>query len=202
MQERGIDLITEHKQINMKVVIQLHMLDRKAANLYQGLGGAYCDLCEFSEEQCLDIATIENGFNITRNINSLHSIFNDLQKDDGTILWGKGDYSIRTGVTNKPIATSDVVSVQFLHPLLRTFDISIILRAMSSNAKVDIEKHKNFCTEFNIFLINEFSRDLKDTLHRMWIQSDPLVNFEWQKAQPYCKFCQENGHSTRYCSKK
>ena len=32
--------------------------------------------------------------------------------------------------------------------------------------------------------------NLEDTLKRMWIQSDPVVNIERRKAQPYCKYCE------------
>ena len=139
---------------------------------------------------------------------------------------------------------------------------------MSSNRKIKVEEYRQFCTEFNIFLLSEFPRhtqkhlpgpwisitpslhkvlahsweliqlnesfglgnldesglegnnkllrairiklsrktnqsdNLEDTLQRMWIQSDPVVNMERRKAQPFCKHCQERGHSTRYCSKK
>ena len=39
------------------------------------LGGAYYDLCDNSKEDCLEISTVENGFYITRDIESLAAIF-------------------------------------------------------------------------------------------------------------------------------
>ena len=44
-----------------------------------------------------------------------------MEQDDETILREKGYYSICTGVTIKAIATDDVISVQVLHALLRSF---------------------------------------------------------------------------------
>ena len=51
------DCITVKKgddSYKVKVKKILHMMDMKAANLYLGLGGAYCDLCTCSKDQCLD----------------------------------------------------------------------------------------------------------------------------------------------------
>ena len=62
------------------------MMDLKAAHIYLGLGGAYCDLCSFSHKQCLDLDQIELGFEINRNINSLHYIFNELVQEDGSLV--------------------------------------------------------------------------------------------------------------------
>ena len=44
--------------------------------------------------------------------------------------------------------------------------------------------------------------NLRDTITRMWIGSDPIINRERSRAQPFCKSCNENGHSYRYCSKR
>ena len=59
-----------------------YMLDKKAAHCYMGLGGCYCDLCNLSKFQCIDRFNIENGFQITRDIDELHNIFSDLVQDD------------------------------------------------------------------------------------------------------------------------
>ena len=89
---------------------------------YTGLGSAYCDLCDLSKEDCGDPVNIQAGFCISRNISTLHRIFDDLKKD-GIITKQKDDYAVRAGQTMKPIATSDVKSVQVLHGLLRCFDL-------------------------------------------------------------------------------
>ena len=41
--------------------------------------------------------------------------------------------------------------------------------------------------------------NLVDTVRRLWISSDPLVNIERRKGLPWCKICSVRGHSTRYC---
>ena len=44
--------------------------------------------------------------------------------------------------------------------------------------------------------------NLVDTLNRMWVSSDPLLNAERQKTLPFCTFCNERGHCLRYCVQK
>lgn len=63
----------------------------------------------------------------------VNDIFVELVQDDGSIFKKKFDYFDRAGVTEKPIATYEVYSVQVLHDLLRTFDhlmkLAVHLRA-------------------------------------------------------------------------
>ena len=101
--------------------IKGYMMDRKAANLYTGLGGSYCDLCTYSKEACLNQTLVEEGFTITLDIDNILAIFVELVQDDGTLEKHRNDYAARQGVTTKPIATNSVVSQQVLHSLLRTF---------------------------------------------------------------------------------
>ena len=54
----------------------------------------------------------------------------------------------------------------------------------------------------NLSRKNSQNSNLEDTLHRMWISSDPQVNCERSRSKPFCKYCKERGHSTRYCKKK
>ena len=345
----------------VKVDIQSYMMDRKAADLYLGVGGAYCDLCSVSKQQCLDVDVIKAGFTIDRDVETLHKVFEDLQQEDGSVLKKKGDYDVRQGVTNRPIASPSqtVHSVQILHGLLRSFDmfmktaihvkagvfdwseapssrnkqfldaaklevqgnifsatgikwdypdkagkggttttgnvarqllhhqreviisqlpdgnkevfrhfgqqLSVIIRVMSSKEKVNIAKYKQSCTNLYVFLIESFPRitnkhkpgpwisitpslhkllahswelievndgfglgaldeaglegcnkllrgirtklsrktsqgsNLVDTLRRMWIASDPIVNAERLKTKPICHICSTTGHSARCC---
>lgn len=44
--------------------------------------------------------------------------------------------------------------------------------------------------------------NLTDVIQRMWFCSDPIIDNERSKGRPFCKTCNERGHSTRYCSKK
>ena len=98
------------------------MLDGKAAKLYTGLGGAYCDLCSFSKEKCINRDLITQGFNITRDINDIIDYFNDNVDEDGNVITANGDYKKRGGITTGPIATNQVIFTQVLHSMLQTFD--------------------------------------------------------------------------------
>ena len=93
-------------------------MDMKAARLYTGLGGAFCDFCEFSKEQCQDVDVVVNGFQITRNIEDLRCLFEDLCQDDGSVAKSANDYELRKGLTSEPIPIHEVLSVQVLHALL------------------------------------------------------------------------------------
>ena len=46
------------------------------------------------------------------------------------------------------------------------------------------------------------SLNLIDTINRMWVSSDPVINNERLKTLPYCTLCDETGHNIRYCMKK
>ena len=41
--------------------------------------------------------------------------------------------------------------------------------------------------------------NLVDTIQRLWLISDPVINMERHKGWPWCKKCLIRGHSTRYC---
>ena len=40
--------------------------------------------------------------------------------------------------------------------------------------------------------------NLVDTIQRLWLISDPVINMERHKGWPWCK-CLIRGYSTRYC---
>ena len=50
LKSRGVGVKVDEQNYNVKVVIASHMLDGKAAKLFTGLGGAYCDLCHYSKQ--------------------------------------------------------------------------------------------------------------------------------------------------------
>ena len=122
LKKEGIQLIVNDKVMNIKVEIIGYMMDRKAANAYLGLQGSYCDLCSFSKQQCHLPEIIEDGFYIDRNIESIRAIFDELSDEQGVVARKRDDYVSRAGVTQRPIASTDVTSFQVLHGLLRTFD--------------------------------------------------------------------------------
>ena len=109
------------------------MMDLKAANLYLGLGGAYCDLCDNSKDSCHNPAVVKEGFEITRTVSSLHDLFGELGEEDGSVTRRPEDYDSCRGLTNEPIPNHEVISVPVLHALLRCFDhwmkIAVRLRA-------------------------------------------------------------------------
>ena len=107
---------------SVEVQISSYMMDRKAVDLYFGIGGAYCDLCNASRKESMDVNIVKNGFSITKNITNLNIIYDELLQLDGTVRKETGDYAHRQGITNKPIATYQAPTVQVLHALLRSFD--------------------------------------------------------------------------------
>lgn len=120
MKDAGIQL-TENLVCQVHVVA--HYMDRKASNLLLVKGGAYCDLCSVSRSGCHCIAVVESGFLITRDINSMHAIFDDLYDPDvDTIKKMPNVYDVQAGQTHKPIPEVEVRPVQVLHALLRCFE--------------------------------------------------------------------------------
>eukprot|EP00088_Acartia_fossae_P039914 TRINITY_DN4153_c0_g1_i1.p1 TRINITY_DN4153_c0_g1~~TRINITY_DN4153_c0_g1_i1.p1 ORF type:complete len:755 (-),score=121.41 TRINITY_DN4153_c0_g1_i1:80-2179(-) len=118
MEKEGIQVA----QVCVKVKTIAHCLDRKAANLYTGVGGAYCDLCTYTKEACRSIELIEEGIPITRSVKDTKRIFDSLVDDDGQIMKKPGDADTRQGCTSEPITEIEAPTVQILHSLLRTFD--------------------------------------------------------------------------------
>ena len=110
LKSEGILVTKDAICLQVKVKIVGHMLNGKAAKLYTGLGGSYCDLCCYSKEECLDRNLVERGFSITCTIDDLLSLFNELANEEGNIFVSKNDYATRKGLTTKPIATNEVVS--------------------------------------------------------------------------------------------
>ena len=53
-------------------------MDRKAINLYTGIGGAYCDFCSLSKEQARDKERVDNGMPKDRDLADTKAIINML----------------------------------------------------------------------------------------------------------------------------
>ena len=58
--KNGFDLETDSGTIEVEANILSYMMELKAAHLYLGVGGAYCDLCSYSKEQCMLKSTIKD----------------------------------------------------------------------------------------------------------------------------------------------
>ena len=162
LKEEGIVVKSSESAYNVKVNIRSHMMDMKAAHLYLGLGGAYCDLCTCSKEQCTDAERIEGGFTINRTVSDLITIFQDLVSNDGNVHKSKGDYETRTGLTNEPIPTNETQSVQVLHGLLRSFDFVMKICVHISAGVYDWSESKTSHT--NKFLVSAKERLQKKIL--------------------------------------
>ena len=124
LETEGVTVEAAGNQINLRAKVVSHMLDGKAAKLYTGLGGAYCDLCHISKENSARSDLIDRGFTITPDISEITNFFADNTNidDEGNVKKKKNDYATRIGITQKPIADHQVLSTQVLHTLLRTFD--------------------------------------------------------------------------------
>ena len=166
-------LVGEQKR---KVLVEgVHtMFDRKAADMYLGCTGAYCDLCIKSKKQCLQHIKKREAFNIDRNVDTMHQIFADLADEDGEITKHNNDYQTRQGQIHKPIPNHEVKSTQVLHGLLRSFDhfmkAVVHVKAGSNDwSEIPGSYNKMFCDNSK----NALRSALKESLHVKWDQPDP-----------------------------
>ena len=127
----GFFLAVSNMNLNMKLSIESNTVDLKASKMYLNLQGADCDLCSLPKEMFKNGELVKQGMKITRTVESLITLFNDLEADqnykiydDGSIQSIPKDYNRRQGLTGEPIAQTPVkhISVQLLHALLRCFD--------------------------------------------------------------------------------
>ena len=169
MKDEGFSTIVGEKLVSVKVNVSSHMMDMKAANLYLGLGGAYCDLCDHSRADCHDPIVVRAGFEITRTIEDLHCIFEAVADEDGQVIKQRNDYDTRKGLTSKPIPNHEVISVQVLHALLRTFDhymkIAVHLKAeVFEWSEADGSRYHHFLVAAKM----EIQKKLEDLLGERW----------------------------------
>ena len=169
MKSDGFQTVVGEKSVAVKANVASHMMDMKAANLYLGLGGAYCDMCDHSRADCHDPDIVRAGFEITRTVADLHSIFETVVDDDGEIVKHRNDYDTRKGLTNKPIPNHEVISVQVLHALLRTFDHYMKI-AVHLKAEV-FEWTESEASRYHKFLVaakKEIQTKLNEVLGERW----------------------------------
>ena len=169
MKADGFTAVVGEKLVSVKVNVASHMMDMKAANLYLGLGGAYCDLCDHSRADCHDPQVVRAGFEITRTVEDLHSLFEKVANDDGVVVKHRNDYDTRKGLTNKPIPNHEVISVQVLHALLRTFDHYMKI-AVHLKAEVFewTESDTNRYHQFLVAAKKEIQQKLEEVLGERW----------------------------------
>ena len=123
------------RKINVDVEIQLTILDGKARLVCLGLGGAYCVMCFASKETAHDQQKISEGFSIERDIESIKKDFERLKEPDSNgdfiVPRKRKDYSVRRGLTEKPLTEHDVCQdFSVLHSYIRflAFILNLIYR--------------------------------------------------------------------------
>lgn len=150
------------------------MFDRKAADIYLGCTGAYCDLCTKSKQQCVQHIKNREMFLIDRDVQTMHNIFDDLANEEGEITKQPRDYNTRQGQIHKPIPNHSVKSTQVLHGLLRTFDhfMKAIVHVKAGTldwSEIPGSYNKLFVDNSK----NALRSALEDSLHIKWDQPDP-----------------------------
>ena len=166
--------IPGNRAINIRSKIVSYYLDRKAANLYLSLDGAYCDLCSLSKEACLDSEKIQNGVLITFEIHSLQAVFDEFEQDDGSVKKCRNDYSVRAGDTNRPIAINQVVSVQVLHALMRSCDMYMKIIVHLIACVFDWSKSKYSRNhQFLEYARLDLQQRIRDRTRIRWDYADP-----------------------------
>ena len=150
------------------------IFDRKAAKTYLGCTGAYCDLCTYPKDECVEKVKNREGFTINRDVQSMSRIFDELVQEDGKIAREKGDYNIRQGQIHKPIPIHDVTSPQVLHGLLRSFDH--FMKALV-HVKAGVFNWSELKGSYNKLFVDR-SKDalrasIENSVHVKWDQPDP-----------------------------
>ena len=135
LRENYVVLEMEGRKISIDVDIQLTMLDGKARASCLGLGGAYCLMCYASKETAHDQQKVKDGFSIERDIESIKKDFELLKEPDENgdyiVPRKRKDYSIRKGLTEKPLTEQEVCKdFSILHAYIRflCFILNLIYR--------------------------------------------------------------------------
>ena len=99
----GVDIVDSMKDVKLKTMVS-------------GAGGADCQLCDTQQDEWLDKAKIETGFPINRSAQENTQIYVALysEEEDG-VERKDGDFSIRKGITQKPITLSDQRAITICH---------------------------------------------------------------------------------------
>ena len=95
----------------MCVTVMDIMKDLKFKKKLSGLGGADCIICESRKADWMDVEQIKKGFPVTRLAENSLDLYNDIVQEGGEIPRSAGDYDTRTGLTQKPLTTSDQHSI-------------------------------------------------------------------------------------------
>ena len=105
--------------------------------IHDTMNGAYCLLCEFQQHASI----IKTGFPITSNYNQTWDISQKLVDRDGVVATAPYDYATRLGVTQKPITSSDQLSICITHSYINITNWFLkVLARMNCSYECWIEK--------------------------------------------------------------
>ena len=120
--EKGIAV--GDKNVTVKSTLSCN---RKSSDLVFGNGGAFCDLCTQTKEECEDVENIRNGVEITKTVQDLWQVYETVKdpNDENEIIKRKGDYDELQSLCHKPTVQHETHSYQIFHASLCTFDTFI-----------------------------------------------------------------------------
>ena len=126
----GVCASVGDKGWDVKVVIHDSMKDLKFKKLISGLGGADCILCKTQRKDWTDREKVANGFPIERSAEDTFALYEELVDEDGDIKTKSGDFETRTGLTEKPLTTSDQTSITITHSYINgtTWFLKVLYR--------------------------------------------------------------------------
>ena len=102
--QNGFTMKYMEKDMHVTVESDLAMFDGKMYAALQGTGGAFCQMCTFTKENCHCKEHVLNGFPVDRNIQDMHRIFSMLTGDGAEPINKRpDDYGTRAGITAEPI---------------------------------------------------------------------------------------------------
>ena len=115
----------------------MSMIDGKMVTNLLNCGGSYCTMCVKSQDECQKLETIQAGFVIERDLESIRDLALSLTDEEtGDVIRKKGDYSTRTGVCGLPLTETDLTkSIPVCHSKIRVFEwiTDLVVRNRSHN---------------------------------------------------------------------
>jgi hypothetical protein len=102
----------------------MSMCDGKMIVRLLQLGGSYCTMCHFGQDECHDESIISAGFKITRTVESIKELAESLfDHETDEIKKAPGDYQSRQGITGLPITEAELTTVlPVCHAKIHAFD--------------------------------------------------------------------------------
>ena len=130
---------------------ELSMIDGKMIAKLLQVEGAFCTMCTNSQIACHEKDVIETGFLIDRSITSVKDLALSLMDHDtGEIPRQKGDYTVRQGITDQPITSSEITrNIPVCHAKIRSFSwfIDFLIRLLSHKKWWSVQKPVKYTEE-------------------------------------------------------